>query len=273
MAPSARCAALALLWLLTFRTTPCAAPSVYETDMQFALTELETRCGKFFDTKRISWKKVSRQFRKEARVVRTPQDHLVLLVRLLARLKDGHAAVRPLEQGKNVRWPDATDKNNVLPGMFLCRSGKKLLVKQSWGAAAAAGLRPGMELLQLDGRASEKWLKQRTEQVTDLRSFSTTHQALFYTTHWGLADLPGTALQLTVKTVERKRGRVTLSGRGIEGIGVLPHETIPYAAKDLAKGIDSLTARAVRHLEQFPAKEVPYQPAEFGWRPTPPTEE
>ena len=49
-------------------------------------------------------KKVSRQFLKEVRQVKSDQDHLVLLVRLLARLEDGHASVRPLAKGKSVKF-------------------------------------------------------------------------------------------------------------------------------------------------------------------------
>ena len=58
------------------------------------------------ELKSIDWAGVSEQFREEAKSVRTDQEHLVLLVRLLARLKDGHAGVRPLEKGKDVKWPD-----------------------------------------------------------------------------------------------------------------------------------------------------------------------
>ena len=435
-----------VLVCLAFLSPVVHAKGPYEEDIRFALTELEARCGKFFSVKEIDWKQVSRQFQRESRAVRTPQDHRVLLVRLLARLKDGHAAVRPLEKGKNTRWPDAAEKNKVLPGMFWCRSGKRLLVKQSWGAAAAQGIRPGMEVVGVNGLAAGKWLKRRTAQLVDTWSFSTAHQAFSFASHWGLANHPGSKLQLTMRSAKGKRGRVTVtyggdpkayvrvgpaflpegvtqdvtqnrgiafgrtpegygyihiarcpgnlpelidkplaeladvpglildfrgnsgggfdhdallgrfiptgktirfakryrsagphpyggpvvvlidgnvrsagetaagmfkedgraymigesptagmsaqkdvielpsklfslyvavrsnklrfnSGRGIEGIGVTPHETVAYEARDLSKGIDTLVTRATERLARFPKKKVPYRPEKYGWRP------
>ena len=70
----------------------------YEKDIRFALEELEKNCGHFFKLKNIDWKKVSKAFLKDAKKVETDSDHLVLLVRLLARIKDGHARVNPLDR-------------------------------------------------------------------------------------------------------------------------------------------------------------------------------
>jgi hypothetical protein len=49
-------------------------------------------------------------------------------------------------------------------------------------------------------------------------------------------------------------------GRGIEGIGVPPDEIVEYDARDLAKGVDTLIARAEAILADFPEKEVRYSP-------------
>ena len=38
-------------------------------------------------------------------------------------------------------------------------------------------------------------------------------------------------------------------GRGLEGIGVIPHEIVPYEADELASGIDSQIRRAEELLE------------------------
>jgi C-terminal processing protease CtpA/Prc len=48
-------------------------------------------------------------------------------------------------------------------------------------------------------------------------------------------------------------------GRGIEGIGVIPHEIVNYAAKDLAAGIDTLIKRAGEVLAKFPQEKVRYK--------------
>ncbi len=429
-----------LLALATLARDATAAPAeLYVRDVEFALAEIEKRCGHFFPLKKIDWKKVSAQFLREARSVRTDQEHLVLLVRLLARLRDGHASVRPLEKGKAVKWPDDGSSRKTGPGMFWCRSGKAILVKSSWGPAASAGIQPGMEIVAVGRVPAATWLERRIAELSETRSFSTDHQALAYACHWGLADLPGTRLQLTLRAGKKKRrgtlvyskastvpdgpaflpeglkverdikygktasgfgyihvrrcpgnlpelvdralahiGKVpgmildfrgnsgggfdhdallgrfvpegkTIAfakryrsagpqpyggpavvivdatvrsagetaagifkedgrgymigetptagmsaskttiplpselfalyvsvhsnkkrfngGRGIEGIGVVPHETVEYRAVDLARGVDTLIARAEQILGSFPRGKVPYDPARFGWRP------
>src|SRR4030095_13831430 len=51
-------------------------------------------------------------------------------------------------------------------------------------------------------------------------------------------------------------------GRGIEGVGVPPHEVVPYDPKELAAGIDTQIRRAEELLTKgFPADVVGYQPA------------
>ena len=54
-------------------------------------------------------------------------------------------------------------------------------------------------------------------------------------------------------------------GRGIEGIGVVPHEIVEFDPEDLAAGVDTLIKRAAGLLRDFPQARVPYDPAKFGW--------
>lgn len=411
----------------------------YVADVRFALDELEKQCGHFFKLKGIDWKKVSKEFLKDARKVESDQDHLVLLVRLLARVRDGHAGVRPLEKGKDVKWPDDGKGPRTGPGFFLCRAGKKIYVKSSWSSAKSSGLLPGMEVVKIEGKPALKWLEALMEENCDMRSFSTDHQAFFHTCHWGLAKPAGTRLQMEVKDLKGKKKKRTVTytkastvpwgpaffpekteggkdvrwcklpsgygyihlrrcpgnlpelvdealatvgetpglildfranggggfdhdgfmgrfvpggkslsfaktyksagpkqyggpivvivdaitrsagetasgifkedgraymigesptagmssskttielpsglfslyvsvrsnkarfqgGRGIEGIGVIPHEIIPYDPKDLAKERDTLIEYAEKLLKKYPQKKVPYDPAKFGWK-------
>ena len=48
-------------------------------------------------------------------------------------------------------------------------------------------------------------------------------------------------------------------------VGVVPHELVEYRPEDLAAGVDTLIARAEELLADFPGREVPYDPAAFGW--------
>jgi len=183
----------------------------YVADVRFALDELEKKCGHFFELKGIDWKKVSKQFLKEAKAVKTDQDHLVLLVRLLARVRDGHAGVRPLETGQGVKWPDDGRGQLTGPGFFLCRVGKKIFVKSSWSSAKSSGLLPGMEVVKVEGKPALKWLEALKEDNCDTRSFSTDHQAFFHTCHWGLAKPAGTRLQMEIKDLKNKKKKRTVT--------------------------------------------------------------
>ena len=61
-------------------------------------------------------------------------------------------------------------------------------------------------------------------------------------------------------SVASNKGRFN-GGKGIEGIGVPPNEVVPYAALDLAKGVDTLIRRAEELLTSgFPDGKVEYKP-------------
>ena len=199
----------------------CAAPisrveeSVYEKDVAFALAEIEKQCGVFFETKKIDWKKVEKEFTAAARTVKTDQDELVLLTRLLARLEDGHAAVQRGPKTKDLEWPKDGPygvKGELQGcGMFWCRVGKKLYVKNVWNAAQQVGLEAGSEILTVDGVPAAKWLDARIANLRETYAFSTDHQAFFYACHWGLAEPAGTRIELELKDPKGKPKKRTIT--------------------------------------------------------------
>ena len=69
--------------------------------------------------------------------------------------------------------------------------------------------------------------------------------------------LPSGLFSLYV-SVGSNKGRFN-GGRGIEGLGVPPHELVSYDQKDLAKGVDTLIARAEALLGKFPSDKVPFK--------------
>jgi carboxyl-terminal processing protease len=69
--------------------------------------------------------------------------------------------------------------------------------------------------------------------------------------------LPSKLFTLRV-SVGSNKGRFN-GGKGVEGIGVIPHELVEYDPKDLAAGVDTLIARAEELLAKFPHKEVPFK--------------
>ena len=202
--------AAGLMCCLITLASPAASEDVdYRADMQFALEEIKNRCGHFFQQKGIDWKAVSKEMNKRAKAVSNDQEHLVLLWELMARLRDGHAQVRPLEKGKDVQWPEEPER--VGPGFFLCRVGKKIYLKNAWGDGAAAGLKPGMELLKVDGTGAAKWLEKRTQELSQRISFSTPHHASFYAAHQGLSQPKGTRMKLELKDSGGKKRKRTLT--------------------------------------------------------------
>ena len=174
-------------------------------DVAFALPELEKRCATLIESKGLEWKKIAVEITAKAKAARDDSDHLLVLLQLLARLNDGHAEVIPLEAGKGIELPTALRGERAGPGLFFCVAGGKLLVKNAWAGAAAAGVKPGMEVVKVEGKPALAWLAVRTAELRDTASWSTDQQALFATCHWGLAFKPGTRLELELKDVKGKK--------------------------------------------------------------------
>ncbi len=195
--------------------TPAAAQSVYEEDMDYALEQLEEKCGQFFEQKDIDWKKVSKEMRKAAKEVETDVEHRVLMTRLLARLRDGHAELRLLEAGKEVGWIEdgifGTKTKRGGTGLALCKVGKKFYVKAVAGPAEDARVLPGSEVLKIDGEKAADWIDLRIEEYGDLVSWSTPTQALFWATHWGMSGEVGGRMKLELKEPGGKKKKRTIT--------------------------------------------------------------
>lgn len=171
-------------------------PSPYEEDVRFAIKDLETRCGALLKAKGIDWKKATDPLLKEAKATKDDVAHAKLLQRLVARLRDGHAEVRPTERTKGLKFPE---ERRVGPGFFLCRVGERVHLKNVFGGAAAAGLAAGSELVSVGGKPAGAWLAARAAAAADATAFSTDAQAFFHACHWGLAEPPGTRLDLETR--------------------------------------------------------------------------
>jgi C-terminal processing protease CtpA/Prc len=183
----------------------------YQADVRFAIEEIREKCKLLIASKKIDWKKATDPLLAESKKTKTDAQHLLLMWRLLARLQDGHAAVKALGRAKDVELD--VPERSAGPGMFLCDSGGKVYVKNVWGPAQVAGLEPGMEVLTIAGAPALQWLGKRTSELADVISFSTPQQAAFYTRHWGLADVPGTRLEVEVKDGAAKKKRTIEYGK------------------------------------------------------------
>ncbi len=76
--------------------------------------------------------------------------------------------------------------------------------------------------------------------------------------------LPSKKFSLYV-SVHSNRARFN-GGKGIEGIGVPPHEFVDYDPEELAEGVDTMVRRAEELLADGEWRQVPYKPKRFGWK-------
>ena len=93
-----------------------------------------------------------------------------------------------------------------------------------------------------------------------------------------IGESPTAGMSSSKTTIELPSGKFSLyvsvrsnksrfqGGRGIEGLGIEPHEVVPYDPEDLANGVDTLIRRAEELLADFPRGKVPYRPKQYGWK-------
>ena len=183
----------------------------YVADIEHAVDRIGEECRALLDAKEIDWKKVGREFVKAAKKTKSDDEHFVQLVRLLARLRDGHAEARWLPKDRSPVLPEEWRTEKEGPGMFWCTIDGDLYVKNAWNAAEDNGVEPGMRIVTVDGEKAEKWLQARIEELSDVISFSTEQQARFFACHQGLADVPGTRLKLELVGVDGKKTKRTIT--------------------------------------------------------------
>jgi carboxyl-terminal processing protease len=182
----------------------------YAKDVEFLLDTLEKKAGHWFELKGIDWKKVSKQFRAEAKKVKTDEEHLVLCSRLVARLRDGHAGI----VDSKVKWPDESKGRRFTgPRVHLLTSGEKVFVRAAFGDAAEQGIEVGMEVVEIEREPAIEWLLSRVDVLRDTAGFSTDNQALYAACHRGLAEWEGTAISFDLKEgADRKKVTITRNG-------------------------------------------------------------
>jgi carboxyl-terminal processing protease len=244
---------LAFAILCAFAPAPKGAPD----DVAFALDALEKKAGALLRQKEIDWKRVSSEMTKAAAAAKTPEDHYAVLVRLIARLRDGHAAVTTKEATKGLRGPWPPMEKG--PGLFFGLAGTKVLVKNAWGAAEASGVKAGMEVVTVDDLPARKWLDRRIAELRDTIGFSTPQHAEHYACHWGLAGAAGSTMKLELRSPDGKTKKATLTRT--EGGFVARGPAYPPAdLREIGRQSYGKTARgnAYIHLRDVP-QDLPAQ--------------
>ncbi|RBP35320.1 C-terminal processing protease CtpA/Prc [Roseimicrobium gellanilyticum] len=172
-------------------------PRPYEADVAFLLKEFEAKAGPLLKKKGVDWAAVKVECTRAAKNVKTDEEHLKLVMRLIGQLRDGHAGIRD----SKVKWPDESQGRKYSgPGIMLLISEGKVYVSAAYDRVAEQGLGPGAEVVKVDGMPAMEWLRKRAKEKQDEGSgYSTDHQALYAACHWGLAGWDGTTITFETK--------------------------------------------------------------------------
>jgi C-terminal processing protease CtpA/Prc len=170
--------------------------------------------------------------------------------RLIARLRDGHAALVDLK----VTVPDeARGRRFTGPRVHLVIIEDKVFVRQAFGSAQQAGIEIGMEVVAIDDTPIRPWLKRTVARLEDERGYSTDHAALYYACHTGLADWEGSKIKIhLVKEGQKKTIEIVRSG----GPNFVPIGPI-FPPKELARTGRQFASRTGSGIGYIHLRDVP----------------
>jgi carboxyl-terminal processing protease len=219
-------AAAVVLSTAFFTATAWPKEDPWAKDLDFLVEQLGKGAETLLKQKGVDWTAVDHEFHASLKSVKSDSDFVKLAIRLVARLRDGHATltnlkVQPPDESKGRKWG--------APGVFLLVSGNKVFVRNAWGPAAERGLAAGMEVNKIDGQPARKWLDDEVAKLRDTTGFSTDHQALYAACHWGLGDWEGA--KITFDVVKDKAAK-SVSVLRDAGVSTVP-EGPAFAPKDL----------------------------------------
>lgn len=222
--------ALALLAPLVH--SPSAPDDKYEEDIAFLLDTFEEKAGALLKQKGVDWKKVRKEFTKAAKKVETDQEHIDLVVRLTARLQDGHAGVK-----HDVDMEGFGDGRRYPCGVDLYPHDGKWYVLRASGDAAKSGVKAGWEVAKIDGEKASRWMEAAYERFTSHTGRSTRAAAYWIAGTWGVNGPDGESVKFEFKA-KRKKRKVTLTWHEKAGGGRLTGPVVfPEGLEKLGRDI------------------------------------
>lgn len=215
-----------------------ASQTAYEKDMAFAVDAIAKEAAALIEFKKLPWPAVAKEFLARSKKVQTNEDHFALLVRLLARLRDGHARVELRDKTKGLKPPEDLGFDVMGSGISFCQVGNRIYLKSTWSAAASAGFEPGQEVVKVSDLPPLAFLEKSRARLRDVNSFSTDQHEAFHAGHAGLGLRPGTRLEIEVRAQDGKTmkrtitpSKAALAARGPAFFpkGTTSHEDLNYA--------------------------------------------
>ena len=224
----------------------------YEADIAFVLDEIGQKAARVLKDKGIDWKKVSKRIRKEAAGIETDQELIELASKIIAELHDGHARFTKVE----VDMEGVGDGPYESGGLSLYPHGGKWYVLRAVGDADESGIKPGWEVVKIDGTKAKDWMAQAKGRLVSKRGFSTERAADWIVGTWGVNGPDGKSCSFEFKDSKRKAKKKTLTWHRKAGGGRLLGPVV-YPSKLTAVGKDVAYQKLESGMGYILAAKVP----------------
>ena len=163
-------------------------------DLDALIDVMGEKARALLEAKQIDWKKTSGEIRADLAKVASDEDFVRLVVRLVARLRDGHAGIVDTKV-KLPEWEEPVTG----PRVHLLTVGKGVYVRAAFGEAKDAGVDVGDEVAAIDGVPARAWLEKRVAVLRDTQGFGTDAHALYGGCHFGLTGPIGSTITFETK--------------------------------------------------------------------------
>lgn len=215
------------------RARVAVAATDYAADVAALLDTFEKEAGALLAAKGIDWAAVRKEFTAAAKATQDDEAHVRLCVRLIARLRDGHAGIIETK----VRLPE-WEERFAGPRVHLVPIGKGVFVRKVFGDAEAAGVRAGDEVLRVDDQPVAAWLDARIAKARETTGFGTDAHARYEMCHVGLGKPVGEGVELTFRG-----GTKTLVCDGENSLAPVGYVAAPAGAVEAGRQLHAKLTR------------------------------
>lgn len=176
-------------------------------DVTFLIDAFEEHAGPLLQRKGVDTGDLRDEFVPAAEELTSDQEYVDLVVRLLARLEDGHARLTDLSVDMEGFGPGP----QYACGLELFEHDGDWYVKRATGAAAKAGVEAGWKVERIDGEDANEWMEAAVERLRLRRGFSTERAARFAAGTWGVVGPDGETARFELVSPKRKKRKVNLT--------------------------------------------------------------
>lgn len=196
---------------------PPAPDETHAADVTFLIDAFEEHAGPLLKTKDIDLGDLRDEFVPAAEELASDQEYVDLVVRLLARLRDGHARIAELDVDMEGFGPGP----QYACGLELFEHDGDWYVKRASGAAEDAGVEAGWRVERIEGEDAEDWMEAAVARLVERHGFSTERAARFAAGTWGVVGPDGESAKFEFVSPKRKKKKANLTWSKRSGGGRL----------------------------------------------------